>query len=70
MTRFSKSLRLLEQTRRFSIDKTPTGWEVREERNDQVVRHAMYQDWHRVERVHRSFVTKLNDLARQGWAEI
>ena len=62
MTGFSKSLRLLEQTRRFTIDQTPGGWEVREERNNKVVRQALYQDWHRVERARRSFVTKLNDL--------
>ena len=26
------------------------GWEVQEERNSEVVRKALYRDWHRVER--------------------
>ncbi len=49
---FSKSLRYQEQTRRYSIEQTDAGWEVREERDSAVVKQVRYQDWHRVERAH------------------
>jgi hypothetical protein len=65
---FSKSLRNQHQTLRFSIDATPAGWEVREERDSQVVKRVQYQDWHRVERARRSISIELDALQRKGWA--
>ncbi len=50
---FSKSLRYQEQTRRYSIAPTDAGWEVREERDSELVKQVRYQDWHRVERARR-----------------
>ena len=38
MFAFDKSLRYLEKTRRYSIAATEAGWEVREERDSEVVR--------------------------------
>ena len=70
MLSFDKSLRDQEQTRRYSIAATETGWEVREERDREVVRTMHYQDWHRVERARRSITDELRALREQGWAEI
>ena len=67
---FSKSLRNKEQTRRYSIAPTESGWEVREERDSEVVKKVRYQDWHRVERALRSITIELDDLQKQGWSEV
>jgi hypothetical protein len=66
---FVKNLRYLEQTRRYSIAPTDTGWEVREERDRQVVRREHYRDWHRVERARRSIANELAALRNKGWRE-
>ena len=67
MYAFSKSLRFLDETRRYSILSTSAGWEVREERDSKVVRQVQYQDWHRVERARRSFTITLRELKDRGW---
>jgi hypothetical protein len=67
---FCKSLRYDQQTRRYSIAATPTGWEVREERDSEVVKKVQYQDWHRVERARRSITIELDALRSKGWSEI
>ena len=66
---FVKNLRYLEQTRRYSIAPTDSGWEVREERDRQVVRREHYRDWHRVERARRSIANELAALRKKGWRE-
>jgi hypothetical protein len=38
------------QPKRVTVVRGPIGWEVREEREGQVVRSSHYTDWHRVER--------------------
>jgi hypothetical protein len=68
MLAFDKSLRFLDKTRRYSIAATDTGWEVREERDNKVVRKVQYQDWHRVERARRSIWNELDVLQREGWS--
>lgn len=70
MDPFTKQLQYHDHTRRYSISVTLDGWEVREERDSQVVRQAHYQDWHRVERVQRSIANELDDLQAQGWTEV
>jgi hypothetical protein len=70
MFAFDKSLRYLEQTRRYSIAATDAGWEVREEHDSEVVRKVQLQDWHRVERARRSIAMELAHLRKQGWSEI
>jgi hypothetical protein len=67
---FDKSLRYQEQTRRYSIAPTVSGWEVREERDSEVVKKVQYQDWHRVERARRFISIELDDLRKQGWSEV
>ena len=70
MYAFSKKLQYQEQTRRYSIVENDDGWEVREERDSQVVRQATYQDWHRVERARQSITIAISDLRAKGWAEV
>jgi hypothetical protein len=70
MVSFDKSLKFLEKTLRYSIAATETGWEVREERNSEVVRTVHYQDWHRVERARRTISIELDSLRRQGWSDV
>jgi hypothetical protein len=38
------------QTLRLTIKTVNEGWEIREERNDALVRVTRQKDWHRVER--------------------
>jgi hypothetical protein len=40
---------------RVTITKGRTGWDVREERDDTVVKRVNYRDWHRVERAIQVF---------------
>ena len=40
-----------ESPRRVTVTRSPHGWEVKEERDNGVVRSATYTDWHRVERL-------------------
>ena len=66
---FSKSLKNASQTRRYSIAATDAGWEVREERNGEVVKRVHCQDWHRVERARRTIAIELESLKQQGWSD-
>ena len=66
---FTKSLRNEGETRRYSIAPTSAGWEVREERNGEVVKRKQCSDWHRVEMARRSIWIELETLRHQGWAE-
>ena len=70
MFSFDKRVRNDQQTRRYSIVVTDSGWEVREEHDSEVVRQVHYQDWHRVERARRSIANELDQLQRSGWSEI
>jgi len=40
---------------RFTVTRGAEGWDIREERDDNVVRKVNYQDWHRVERAMQVF---------------
>ena len=68
MFSFDKRLRFQDTTRRFAILPTATGWEVREERDSQVVKQVQLQDWHRVERARRTITIELKKLQEKGWA--
>jgi hypothetical protein len=70
MVPFAKSVRNAHHVRRYVIQSTTSGWEVREEQDSQVVRQSCYQDWHRVERARRAFVLKLSELREEGWQEV
>jgi hypothetical protein len=67
---FVKSLQKADHIRRYSIQPTSTGWEVREEQDSEIVRHSFYQDWHRVERAMQAFSLKLNVLREEGWRDV
>jgi hypothetical protein len=43
------------RTTRVTVERDQVGWQLREERDNTVVRHMHYSDWHRVERAIRSF---------------
>lgn len=64
---FEKRLRFQDNTRRYSILPTDTGWEVREERDSEVVKKVQLQDWHRVERARRNITIELTKLEQKGW---
>ena len=70
MYSFEKSLKKADQTRRYTIQTTDAGWEVREEDGSQITRHTFYQDWHRVERARLSIALRMNVLREQGWQEV
>ena len=70
MYAFTKKIQFLDHTRRYSIVTTDDGWELREERDSELVRQAHFQDWHRVERATRSISIELDDLRNQGWVEV
>jgi hypothetical protein len=70
MYAFTKSMRNAEHTRHYLIQPTGSGWEVRQENDNRVVRQACYQDWHRVERVRRAFVLEVAALRAEGWQEV
>jgi hypothetical protein len=42
-------------TNRVTVTKGRSGWDVRHERDDTVVKQVTYTDWHRVERVVQVF---------------
>lgn len=46
-------------TSRFMVTRDTDGWDVREERDDTVVRKARYGNWHRVERAIKTFELSL-----------
>jgi hypothetical protein len=52
---------------RFTITKGRTGWDIREERDDTVVKRANYRDWHRVERAIQVFeLSRLEAIESHG----
>ena len=57
-------------TRQFLVrDTGPSGWEVVDEQDDQILRQVRYTDWHRVERAVAMFGLEVFALERQGWVE-
>jgi hypothetical protein len=50
---------------RVTITRASAGWDVREERDDTVVRQVNYTDWHRVERAIQVF-----ELSRQRAVQV
>jgi hypothetical protein len=66
---FAKELRRGDHTRKFSIrDAGTSGWEVRDEQDDRVLKHVHYSDWHRVERALNMFSLQIDDLESNGWS--
>ena len=46
------------------------GWEVREERDGELLRRQRLLDWHRVEFERKSFSMTAASLRNQGWTEV
>ena len=65
---FEKSLQKALQTRRFVVRQaSESGWEVHDERDSTTLRHAIYHDWHRVERAIAAFQDEEAGLRADGW---
>lgn len=68
---FAKELRRGGHTRKFSIrDAGASGWEVRDQQDDRVLKHVHYSDWHRVERALNMFALQIDDLESKGWSAV
>lgn len=70
MYAFTKILKKAQHVRRYTIQTTPAGWEVKQEQDSQVLRQTCYQDWHRVERARRAFVFEMINLRQEGWQDV
>ncbi len=46
------------------------GWEVREEKDNEVVRRTWLHDWHRVENAMMRFMVEAVQLRSAGWTEV
>jgi hypothetical protein len=67
---FATELTQAGHTRRFTITHAgPSGWEVRVEQDDSVVRQVCYSDWHRVERAFNAIAAQVSELKACGWRE-
>ena len=65
---FAKELRRAGHTRKFSIrDLGASGWEVRDQHDDRILKHVHYTDWHRVERALKMFHLQIEELESTGW---
>jgi hypothetical protein len=70
MTMFAKELTQAGHTRRFVISEAgASGWEVRVEQDDRIVRQNCYTDWHRVERALTVLSDQIGELEREGWRQ-
>ena len=54
-------------TKRVTITRGALGWDVKEERDSQVVRTVTYTDWHRVERALSAVARRVSELEAGGW---
>jgi hypothetical protein len=65
---FSKTLTHAGHIRHFIVRaRHASGWEVRVEEDRQVVRQALYHDWHRLERALGAIEREVGELVRNGW---
>ena len=69
MYAYIKSFRNAGHVRRYTIQATRKGWEIREEEDDRLLRQSCYHDWHRVERVRHAFSIEFASLRQEGWQE-
>ena len=66
---FLKELRQAGHVRKFTIFKFgESGWVVRDQHDERVLRQVYYTDWHRVERAVNMFNILIDDLESRGWA--
>jgi hypothetical protein len=68
---FSKRFRSDGHVREFVVDEADErGWQVREERDCQVVKRTWFRDWDRVESAIAKFSVQGLLLREAGWTEI
>jgi hypothetical protein len=68
---FTKELHQQGHTRKFSVSdrrRDGSGWEIRCEEDNRVLKQAVYTDWHRVERALSVFNLQIGELEDRGWA--
>jgi hypothetical protein len=67
---FAKELTRFAHTRRFTdVENGRNGWELTVLDDNQVVRHAIYSDWHRVEHALMTIEEEIAALQDEGWKE-
>jgi len=67
---YARALEHAGETRRFTIHNADAGgWDVKEERDTQVIWSVHYTDWHRVERARMTFTREVQELRQAGWRE-
>jgi hypothetical protein len=64
---YQRQLRHAGHTRRFEINESGGAWTVRALVDAHVVKHARYDDWHRVERARWAFDREVVSLQDAGW---
>jgi hypothetical protein len=64
---YHKHLRQAGHSRRFEIHEADGVWEVRAAHDSRIVKHARYDDWHRVERTMLAFSLEVLALEAEGW---
>jgi hypothetical protein len=68
---YHRQLQREDHTFRFLIIPTKgEGWEVRQERDNQVLSTRRLYDWHRVESARLWFATEVAQLRAAGWTEV
>lgn len=67
---YARIFRKAAHVRLFTISSTSSsGWEVRDEQDQRLLRSRLYDDWHRVERAKLTFAMEAAGLRDAGWDE-
>jgi len=66
---YTRLLRKLAHTKKFTIRHEPDGWQISEEEDSHLVLSVRYRDWHHVERAMQTFANKAKSLEQRGWAD-
>ena len=64
---YQRQLRQAGHIRRYEISERGGAWEARALLDTEVVTHARYDDWHRVERARMRFDLEVVSLENRGW---
>jgi hypothetical protein len=65
---FSRELTDGAHVHRLDVERTADhAWQIREQRDDVIVRHVTNADWHRVELAISGFSAEAVQLTQRGW---
>ena len=68
---FAKRLRSRDHVKQFLVDDVQdSGWEVREELDNHVVKRTWTHDWHHVEHAMMRFALEAGQLRQAGWVDV